>query len=111
MKSTSTLHWVLLIAAGLIEVAWALSLKYAEGFTRFWPSVASVLTIAASMFCLSYAMRALPVGIAYGVFVGMGAIGTALVGIFAFGEPVSPMKMTFLGMLLVAIVGLKVTGE
>lgn len=110
MKSASTLHWVLLIAAGLIEVAWAISLKYAEGFTRLWPSVASVLTIGLSMFCLSYAMRALPVGIAYGVFVGMGAIGTAFVGIVAFGEPVSPMKMTFLGMLLVAIVGLKVTG-
>jgi len=105
------LHWGLLIFAGLLEVAWALSLKYAEGFTRFWPSLASIATIALSMFSLSHAMKALPVGIAYGVFVGMGAIGTALVGIFALGEPASPLKMTFLAMLLVAIVGLKVAGE
>lgn len=105
------LHWALLIFAGLLEVVWALSLKYAEGFTRFWPSLASVATIALSMFCLSHAMKALPIGIAYGVFVGMGAIGTALVGIFALGEPLSPMKMAFLGMLIVAIIGLKATGE
>lgn len=105
------LHWGLLIFAGLLEVAWALSLKYAEGFTRLGPSLASVATIALSMYCLSFAMKALPVGIAYGVFVGMGAVGTALVGILALGEPVSPLKMAFLGLLLVAIVGLKVTGE
>lgn len=105
------LHWTLLVIAGLLEVAWAMSLKYAEGFTRLGPSVVSILTIGLSMFCLSYAMKALPVGLAYGVFVGMGAVGTALVGIFALGESASPMKLGFLGLLLVSIVGLKWAGE
>lgn len=104
-------HWTLLIIAGLLEVAWALSLKYAEGFTKLWPSLASVATIGLSMYCLSVAMKALPVGIAYGVFVGMGAIGTALVGMFALGESASPMKLGFLGLLLISIVGLKMTGD
>lgn len=105
------LHWVLLIVAGLLEVAWALSLKYAEGFTRLVPSLLSVVTISGSMYCLSVAMRALPVGIAYGVFVGMGAVGTAIYGIVALGEPASPMKLSFLGLLVVAILGLRMVGD
>lgn len=104
-----TLSWVLLILAGVIEVAWALSLKYAEGFTRLWPSVVAVVTICLSMFFLSMAMRNLPVGLAYGVFVGMGAIGATILGIVLFDEPATPLRFFFLALLLASIVGLKVT--
>jgi quaternary ammonium compound-resistance protein SugE len=104
-----TLSWVLLILAGVIEVAWALSLKYAEGFTRLWPSVVAVITISLSMFFLSMAMRNLPVGLAYGVFVGMGAIGATILGIVLFDEPATPLRFFFLALLLASIVGLKVT--
>lgn len=103
------LSWTLLILAGLIEVVWALSLKYAEGFTRLWPSLLAVLTICLSMFLLSMAMRDLPVGLAYGVFVGMGAIGATILGIILFNEPATPMRFFFLALLLASIVGLKVT--
>ena len=103
--------WVFLILAGLIEVVWALSLKYAEGFTKLWPSVFAVLTIAASMFLLSVAMKNIPVGIAYGVFVGMGAIGATVLGIFLFGEPATPLRFVFLAMLIASLVGLKMTAE
>lgn len=101
--------WILLILAGLVEVVWALSLKYAEGFTRLWPSVVSVITICLSMFLLSVAMRNLPVGLAYGVFVGMGAIGATILGIILFNEPASPLRFFFLALLLASIVGLRAT--
>lgn len=100
---------MLLILAGIIEVIWALSLKYAEGFTKFWPSVVSVITIALSMYLLSVAMRELPVGLSYGVFVGMGAIGATVLGIILFNEPATPLRFLFLALLLASIVGLKVT--
>jgi quaternary ammonium compound-resistance protein SugE len=101
--------WTFLILAGVIEVAWALSLKYAEGFTRLWPSVASVVTIIASMYFLSVAMKELPLGLAYGVFVGMGAIGSMILGIVLFGEPANPLRFVFLALLIASIVGLEVT--
>ncbi len=103
------ISWVYLILAGVIEVVWALSLKYAEGFTRLWPSVVSVITIALSMFLLSLAMRNLPVGLAYGVFVGMGAVGATILGIFLFSEPATPVRFLFLALLLASLVGLKLT--
>lgn len=103
------MSWLLLISAGVIEVAWALSLKYAEGFTKLWPSVLSVVTIVASMLCLSAAMRDLPVGLAYGIFVGMGAIGATVLGIVLFDEPATPLRFFFLAMLLASLVGLKMT--
>jgi quaternary ammonium compound-resistance protein SugE len=101
--------WTFLILAGVIEVAWALSLKYAEGFTRLWPSVASVVTIIASMYFLSVAMKELPLGLAYGVFVGMGAIGSMILGIVLFDEPANPLRFVFLALLIASIVGLEVT--
>jgi quaternary ammonium compound-resistance protein SugE len=101
--------WTFLILAGVIEVAWALSLKYAEGFTRLWPSVASVVTIIASMYFLSVAMKELPLGLAYGVFVGMGAIGSMMLGIVLFDEPANPLRFVFLALLIASIVGLEVT--
>jgi quaternary ammonium compound-resistance protein SugE len=103
------ISWVLLILAGVIEVIWALSLKYAEGFTKLWPSILSVVTIALSMFCLSMAMRNLPVGLAYGVFVGMGAIGATILGVVLFSEPATPLRFFFLALLLASLVGLKLT--
>lgn len=101
--------WVFLFLAGLIEIAWALSLKYAEGFTRLWPSVASVVTIILSMYFLSAAMRELPVGLAYGIFVGMGAIGALVLGILLFDEPTNPLRFFFLAMLIASLAGLRMT--
>jgi quaternary ammonium compound-resistance protein SugE len=103
------ISWVFLILAGVIEVIWALSLKYAEGFTKLWPSVVSVITIGLSMFLLSMAMRELPVGLAYGIFVGMGAIGATILGIVLFNEPANPLRFLFLALLLGSLVGLKMT--
>jgi len=103
------MSWLFLILSGLIEVVWALSLKYAEGFTKFWPSAISIGSIAASMYLLSAAMRELPVGLSYAVFVGMGAIGATVLGIVLFGEPASPLRFFFLALLLASLVGLRAT--
>ncbi len=103
------MSWLFLILSGLIEVVWAISLKYAEGFTKLWPSVVSVLSIAASMFLLSAAMKELPVGLSYGIFVGMGAIGATILGIVLFGEPLNPLRFFFLALLLASLVGLRMT--
>lgn len=101
--------WFLLIIAGLLETGWAVGLKYTEGFTRPLPSVLTALAIAGSMFLLSVASRTLPIGTAYGVWVGIGALGAGVLGIFLFGEAATPSKFFFLGLLLVAVVGLKVS--
>lgn len=101
--------WVLLIIAGLLETGWAVGLKYTEGFTRPLPSVLTVLAIAGSMYLLSVAARTLPIGTAYGVWVGIGALGAGILGVVLFGEAATPSKFFFLGLLLVAVVGLKVT--
>lgn len=101
--------WVILVIAGLFEVAWAIGLKLSDGFTKFWPSIATVLCLAASMVLLGWAVRSLPIGTAYAVWVGIGALGAAVLGAVLFHEPATPLRMMFLGLLLVAIVGLKVT--
>jgi len=101
--------WVLLLLAGLLETAWAVGLKFTEGFTRPLPSVLTVAAIAASMLLLSVAVRTLPIGTAYAVWVGVGAAGTALLGILLLGEPATPGRLFFLALLAVAIVGLKLT--
>lgn len=103
------MSWVYLILAGVIEVVWALSLKYADGFTKLWPSVVSLVSIALSMFLLSMAMRELPVGLSYGIFVGMGAIGAMVLGIILFDEPANPSRFFFLALLLASLVGLRMT--
>src|SRR5689334_13121718 len=105
------MSWLLLIIAGLLEVAWAIGLKYTEGFTRLLPSVLTGGAIVASMLLLGVAARTLPIGTAYGVWVGIGALGAAVLGIVLFGESASPARLLFLGLLLVAIIGLKVTGS
>jgi len=101
--------WILLIVAGLLEVCWAVGLKYTQGFTRLWPSLFVGVTLAASMVLLSMAARTLPIGTAYAVWVGIGALGAAVLGVVLFQEPVTAARLGFLALLLVAIIGLKVT--
>jgi quaternary ammonium compound-resistance protein SugE len=101
--------WVLLIIAGLLEVCWAIGLKYTEGFTRPLPTVLTVLAIIASMVLLSLAARSLPIGTAYAVWVGIGALGAAILGIVLFKEPVTAARIFFLALLLTSIIGLKLT--
>lgn len=103
--------WLLLIIAGLLETGWAIGLKHTDGFTKLWPSVLTIVGIALSMFLLSVAARTLPIGTAYPVWVGIGAAGAVILGILLLGEPAGWARLFFLALLLVAIVGLKVTGE
>lgn len=106
-----TYAWIVLIIAGLFEVCWAIGLKYTHGFTRLVPSVFTLVTLAVSMFLLARAAQVLPIGTAYGVWVGIGALGAAVCGIFLFNESASPARLFFLALLLIAIVGLKVTSS
>jgi len=108
--STNT-SWIVLIIAGLFEVCWAIGLKYTEGFTKLVPSLFTITTLIISMFLLAKATEALPIGTAYGVWVGVGALGAAILGIFLFNESASPARIFFLLLLLVAIIGLKLTSK
>lgn len=101
--------WVTLLIAGLLEVGWAIGLKYTEGFTKPLPSVLTVAALAGSMFLMAKVASSIPIGTAYAIWVGIGAFGAAALGIYLFNEPASPMRLLFLGMLLVAIIGLKMT--
>lgn len=101
--------WLILFIAGLLEAGWAVGLKYTEGFTRLWPSVFTASTIAISMVLLAIAARTLPIGTAYAVWVGIGAVGAALYGIFFLGEPATAPRLFFLALMVVAIGGLKAT--
>ena len=103
--------WLWLVVAGLLEVGWAVGLKYTEGFTRPVPSVLTALAVVGSMFLLSVAAKVLPIGTAYGVWVGIGALGAGVLGVVLFGEAATPSKFFFLGLLLVAVIGLKVTSN
>jgi quaternary ammonium compound-resistance protein SugE len=99
--------WVYLLIAGLFEVAWAIGLKYTEGFTRLVPSLWTVAAMALSLAFLGLALKALPVGTAYAVWTGIGAFGTALLGIYLFGEPATVLRLACLGLIVAGIVGLK----
>jgi quaternary ammonium compound-resistance protein SugE len=101
--------WIALIAAGLLEVCWAAGLKYTRGFTRPGPSLFTAATLAASMYLLAKASRALPIGTAYPVWVGIGAAGAAILGMLLSAEPVTPLRIGFLALLIFAIAGLKYT--
>ena len=101
--------WLVLLVAGLLEVGWAIGLKYTDGFTRFWPTVGTVAAMVASIGLLGLAMRTLPVGTAYAVWTGIGAVGTVLFGIILFGEPATVARLACVGLILVGIVGLKLT--
>lgn len=99
--------WVVLIAAGLFEVGWAVCLKSAKGFTVFWPSVGFAAFTVASVYLLGVALKSLPLGTAYTVWTGIGAVGTVVLGILVFGEPADLRRLACIGLILVGIVGLK----
>lgn len=101
--------WVLLIVAGLCEVGWAIGLKYTEGFTRLWPTVGTVAAMVVSLWLLGIAMKTLPVGTAYGVWVGVGAVGTVVLGIALLGEPAHAARLISVGLIVAGIVGLKLS--
>lgn len=101
--------WSLLVVSGLLEVCWAMGLKYSEGFTKLGASIFTLITLAIGMYLLARATQVLPMGTAYGVWVGIGSLGTAVLGIILFQESASPMRLLFLGMLLISIAGLKLT--
>lgn len=99
--------WVVLFVAGLLEVGWAVGLKYTEGFTRFWPTVGTAVSMVLSMGLLGIALRTLPVGTAYAVWTGIGTVGTVVLGIVLFGEPAGALRMACVGLILAGIVGLR----
>lgn len=103
--------WVLLVFAGLLEAGWAIGLKYTEGFTKPLPSVLTIIGIITSMYLLALSARTLPIGTAYAVWVGIGTFGTIVLGIAYLGEPVNAGRVFFLILLLVAIIGLKLTAQ
>jgi quaternary ammonium compound-resistance protein SugE len=105
------MNWTLLLIAGLLEVAWAIGLKYTEGFTRLWPSLGTAAAMLASVGLLGVAMRDLPVGTAYAVWVGVGAVGTVALGIVLFGESASLPRLLSVGLIVAGIIGLKLAGE
>ena len=101
--------WFILVLAGLLEIGWAVGLKYTQGFTKLWPSAFTIAAIIVSMYLLGVAARTLPIGTAYAVWVGIGAAGTALLGVVLLGEPLPPGRLLFLVLLVVSIIGLKLT--
>lgn len=103
------MNWLMLVLAGLFEIVWAIGLKYTDGFTRFWPSVGTALAMLISVSLLGLAMKTLPVGTAYAVWVGVGAIGTAILGIVLFGEVASVARVFSLLLILCGIIGLKLS--
>lgn len=103
------MNWTILVTAGLFEIGWAIGLKYTEGFTKLWPTIGTVAAMIVSLWLLGIAMKSLPVGTAYAVWVGVGAIGTAILGIFLFNEPVNAGRLISLMLILGGIVGLKMS--
>ena len=101
--------WILLFVAGILEVGWAIGLKYTEGFTRPLPTVLTIISLIASFALLGIAARTLPIGTAYGVWVGIGAVGAAVLGMILFKEPATLARLVFLGFMIVGIIGLKTT--
>ncbi|OGB26834.1 MAG: molecular chaperone [Burkholderiales bacterium RIFCSPLOWO2_02_FULL_57_36] len=99
--------WFVLFVAGLFEIAWAIGLKYTEGFTRLWPTVATVAAMAVSLGLLGIAMRTIPVGTAYAVWTGIGTVGTVILGIFLFGESATGLRLLCVALILAGILGLK----
>lgn len=99
--------WVILALAGLFETGWAIGLKYSAGFTRLWPTVWTAAAMVVSLWLLGVAMKDLPVGTAYSVWVGVGAVGTVILGIVLFGEPANPARLISVGLIIAGIVGLK----
>jgi quaternary ammonium compound-resistance protein SugE len=101
--------WIVLFVAGLLEVGWAIGLKYTEGFTRLWPSVGTAMSMVLSVVLLGWAMRTLPVGTAYAVWTGIGAVGTVALGIVLFHEPATVARLACVTLIVAGILGLKLT--
>ncbi|KJB97549.1 quaternary ammonium compound efflux SMR transporter SugE [Skermanella aerolata] len=102
--------WLILFAAGLLETGWAVGLKYTEGLSKLWPSVWTIAAMVLSLVMLSYALKSLPIGTAYAVWTGIGACGTAILGIVLFGEPATAARLVSLGLIVAGIIGLKLVG-
>ncbi|MGI3903597.1 MAG: DMT family transporter [Janthinobacterium lividum] len=107
--NATTPAWIVLAVAGLLEVAWSYAMKQSQGFTRLWPSVATVVAAGASFVLLSYALRVLPLGTAYAAWTGIGALGAFVLGIAVLGEPASALRLGSAALILLGLLGLKLT--
>lgn len=103
--------WIHLIIAGFLEIFWAISLKYTDGFSRLWPSVLTIAGMIASFYFLAQALKTIPVGTGYAIWTGIGAAGTAILGIVLFSEPASWPRLVCIGLIVTGIIGLKVTAS
>lgn len=103
--------WLILFVAGLCEIGWAVGLKYTEGFSRLWPSAATLLAMVASVLLLGWSLKVLPLGTAYAVWTGIGAVGTAILGMLLFGESREVARLISIGLIVAGIVGLKLLGK
>ena len=101
------MHWIILVVAGLFEVGWAVGLKYTEGFTRLWPSVGTIISMIISLGLLGIAMKTLPVGTAYAIWVGIGTVGAIIAGVMFLGEPMNLLRGVSLLFIVIGIIGLK----
>src|SRR5688572_8106153 len=101
------MHWIILIFAGFFEIGWAIGLKYTEGFTRLWPTVGTVAAMIISLWLLGIAMKSLPVGTSYAVWVGVGAVGTVILGIILLGEAANAARLICVAFIIAGIIGLK----
>ena len=102
--------WFFLFVAGLLEIGWAIGLKYTDGFSRLWPTVWTAGSMLASIVLLGLALKTLPVGTSYAVWTGIGAVGTAILGIYLLGEPASAMRVGSIALIVAGIIGLKLAG-
>ena len=100
--------WIVLFLAGILEIGWAIGMKYSEGFTKLWWSVFTIITMMGSAALLALALQWLPVGTAYAVWTGIGTVGVAILGIYLFGDPATALRLTCIGMIVGGIIGLKV---
>jgi quaternary ammonium compound-resistance protein SugE len=108
---SQTAAWTILVIAGLLEVCWSVGMKYTDGFSKLWPSVMTISAMVISMYLLAKAVNFLPLGTAYGVWVGIGTVGASILGILLFKESANPLRLMFLVLLIISIVGLKLTNH
>lgn len=108
-EASQPMAWLYILIAGIFEIAWAVGLKYAQGFTRFWPSAVTVVAMIATYVFLGLGVKTIPIGTGYAVWTGIGVAGTAVLGIVLFGESVAPAKLVCIGLILAGIIGLRLT--
>jgi quaternary ammonium compound-resistance protein SugE len=105
----TAIAWLYLIVAGVLEVLWAIGLKYSDGFSRLGPSALTIITMIASFFCLAQAVRTIPIGTGYAIWTGIGAVGTALLGMALFAESTAPARLACMTLVILGVIGLKLT--